>query len=755
MTIRLSRPSLRWRIIAWSFIPTTVILFAIALFLFYAYQRVTEDLVVGRNEELTRRAAGQLSSDLAIYAETLSSLARSADIYSGDPMRQSAALKPAASRLVMFDGGLVILDQLGHVVVTEPERPDWLGHDWSGLSFFQQMMHTNGPAYSDILPGSPPMICVAVPILGDQGEFRGTLAGLFQLGPRSVSAFYGDIVKLRIGDGGSTYLVDSTGRVIFHSDDSLIGSDAHSLPEVQQVIRRQTGDLRTRGGDGSDLLATFAPVAGTPWGLVSEQAMSELLAASQGYGPYLIVLLALGLVVPSLVVALGVKRITDPIHELIGAAKEIAGGKFGQVIEVHSGDELEELARQFNLMSKQLSESYTQLEQRVEARTRELASLNAISAVVSRSLDLSEVLSAALDEAMAITRMEVGAAYNLQDGDTPIEDRQLVLAASRGLPDAFFRRIGPRPVGGTTVQNPPAAQQPTAWRIGDYPDGEVKEALEAEGVRQVISVPLLAKGTLVGAMSLGTRHEEQPLSPEELSLLAAIGQQIAVAAENARLYDQAEQSAAAAERQRLSRELHDSVTQSLYGVTMYAEAAARLLDAGNTTTAIAHLRELRDTAQEALREMRLLIFELRPLALEKIGLAAALQARLESVEMRGGMTTELSVEGEEDSEHLPRLIEEELYHIAQEALNNALKHAHAQHLALRLRFSEAETLLEVCDDGVGFVPSASGAGGGLGLASLKERAQKIGAKLSIESAPGSGTQIQVTAPAGKRAEDAG
>jgi len=111
-----------------------------------------------------------------------------------------------------------------------------------------------------------------------------------------------------------------------------------------------------------------------------------------------------------------------------------------------------------------------------------------------------------------------------------------------------------------------------------------------------------------------------------------------VAVENGILYHQAEQSAAIAERQRLSRELHDSVTQSLYSVTMYAEAAARLLDSGDATTAIQYLRELRDTAQEALREMRLLIFELRPLALEKIGLVTALQTRLDSVETLGSVT---------------------------------------------------------------------------------------------------------------------
>jgi signal transduction histidine kinase len=258
-----------------------------------------------------------------------------------------------------------------------------------------------------------------------------------------------------------------------------------------------------------------------------------------------------------------------------------------------------------------------------------------------------------------------------------------------------------------------------------------------EGVRQVINIPLFTKDQLVGAFNLGNRHERR-ITPEEMSLLLSIGKQIAIALDNARLYDQAEQSAAIAERHRLSRELHDSVTQSLYSVTMYAS--------GDTATASEHLRELRATAQEALREMRLLIFELRPPVLAKIGLAAALQTRLDSVEMRGGMQTQLQVEGEQDGQRLPRLVEEELYHIAQEALNNALKHSNAQHVWIHLCFSEAETLLAVRDDGVGFAFSTAG-NGGLGLAGLKERAEKIRARLEIESTPGWGTLIRVVVPA--------
>jgi signal transduction histidine kinase len=213
--------------------------------------------------------------------------------------------------------------------------------------------------------------------------------------------------------------------------------------------------------------------------------------------------------------------------------------------------------------------------------------------------------------------------------------------------------------------------------------------------------------------------------------------------ENARLYEQAERSAQVAERNRLARDLHDSVTQSLYSVTLYAEASARLLSAGQQAEAADHLRELRDTAQEALREMRLLIFELRPPALEKSGLLTALQARLEAVEGRGGMLTEFQVEGAQEADRVPLAVQEELFQIAREALNNVLKHARARRVRVHVRFKDGAVCLQVRDDGMGFDLVQMQERGGLGLPGMKERAQKIGAGLRVTSAPGQGTTVRV------------
>jgi signal transduction histidine kinase len=174
---------------------------------------------------------------------------------------------------------------------------------------------------------------------------------------------------------------------------------------------------------------------------------------------------------------------------------------------------------------------------------------------------------------------------------------------------------------------------------------------------------------------------------------------------------------------------------------MYAEAATRLLNNGNIDMAVDYLRELRVTSQEALREMRLLIFELRPSILEAEGLVAALQNRLESVEKRSGLETLLEVEGEDGL--LSPDVEEELYRIAQEALNNALKHAQANQVMIGLYQRPDSVLLEISDNGQGFDPVTVHEQGGFGLRSMKERVSQMDGRLEIQSQPGAGTRVRV------------
>jgi len=224
---------------------------------------------------------------------------------------------------------------------------------------------------------------------------------------------------------------------------------------------------------------------------------------------------------------------------------------------------------------------------------------------------------------------------------------------------------------------------------------------------------------------------------------AALGAQETLAGEAAPLVAAAIHQAVLEERQRIARDLHDSVIQSLYSVTLHAEAATRLLAAGDLATVAAYLHQLQGTAQEALDEMRLLVFELRPLALEQEGLVAALQARLNAVEGRANLETHLTAE---EIGRLPNFVEQAFYRIAQEALNNGLKHARARHIRVYLRQRQGSVILEIHDDGVGFDLATSRETGGLGLRGIAERVAQLGGTLSLQSAPGAGTQLRVEIP---------
>jgi signal transduction histidine kinase len=274
---------------------------------------------------------------------------------------------------------------------------------------------------------------------------------------------------------------------------------------------------------------------------------------------------------------------------------------------------------------------------------------------------------------------------------------------------------------------------------------EPKQAILSEVLevfKAIMVVPLLTQTGAYGALEFFYPTPRE-FTRDEITLASTFAEQASLAIENAMLREQSAQAAILSERSRLARELHDSVTQLLYSVTLYAEAAAELLSAGDTHTASDHLRELRDTAQEALREMRLLIFELHRPTLREGGLANALQARLDAVETRGGLHAQLMIEGDEK---LPHQVQAELYNIAHEALNNVLKHAHAKDVQIRLWFGDNMTEMEISDDGVGFEFTEDRIGGGFGIPGMQERSQKIGGALQITSAPGKGTTILTRVP---------
>ena len=376
-----------------------------------------------------------------------------------------------------------------------------------------------------------------------------------------------------------------------------------------------------------------------------------------------------------------------------------------------------------------------ELRSRAEERTREIEALYRADEALHASLRVDQVLQALVEVATDLLGADKTAVMVWDELHERLHAR-----AARGFSPATLARMVHGPGEGVT------------WRVAETgvpivvedvrQDPRVARHLsDPEGIRSFLQVPITVAGEVFGVFGVNF-CELHAFTRDEQRVVLSLGQRAALAIENARLYEQAQGKAALEERQRLARELHDSVTQSLYGASLYAEAAGRALADGEVEPAVTNLQELRDTIREAQAEMRLLLFELRPPLLEEHGLAGALRSRLNAVEARAGLVTQF--EGEA-SPRLSAEVEQELFRIAQEALNNVLKHAHATRVSLRLDVPDERVALEIADNGLGFEPSLGG-GGGFGLASMRQRAERLGGTLRIESAPGAGTRVCVEVP---------
>jgi signal transduction histidine kinase len=262
-------------------------------------------------------------------------------------------------------------------------------------------------------------------------------------------------------------------------------------------------------------------------------------------------------------------------------------------------------------------------------------------------------------------------------------------------------------------------------------------------MRSFLGVPIVARSGVIGAFYLTEKLEAPEFDEDDEKVIVMLAAHAATTIENARLFERSRELSIVEERNRLARELHDSVSQKLFGLVLSAEAAGTLLER-DRDEARAELHRLRELAQEAMEELRSLVFELRPPALESEGLAIALRKHVDV--LRRVYRREIHVDVTGTPRRAPDL-EREVFRIAQEALQNALRHANAARLDVELAAVDGRLLLTVRDDGIGFDPQAAGVRSRrLGLTSMEERAEALGGTFAIESRAGKGTTVRLEVP---------
>jgi signal transduction histidine kinase len=373
-------------------------------------------------------------------------------------------------------------------------------------------------------------------------------------------------------------------------------------------------------------------------------------------------------------------------------------------------------------------------------RLNETLSLQRLSATLLQEHDIDRLLQRVALQLQNLVAAEGVALALLDEQERSFEirtavgpDADEVLGASvpaEGLFAAEAVRLN-RPIRSDDAQHDPRGFKPR---------------LVPRRTRTLLSVPMRTRQGVVGAVSIYNKLYAPSFTERDADLAMLFAQQAAVAIENARLYEEVRDKAALEERQRLARELHDSVSQAIYGIVLSASTADEVFE-GAPERVRGLLQDVLRLAEAGLAELRALIFELRPETLEREGLVGALEKQVAAVRARHGLDVRMNAAAEPDLSHAAK---EVLYRVAQEAMHNAARHARARTLDLALDVSASEVGLIVADDGRGFDPMGEFPGH-FGLQSMRERAAAVGGVIEIDSAPGEGTRLRARIPMAARA----
>ncbi len=366
-----------------------------------------------------------------------------------------------------------------------------------------------------------------------------------------------------------------------------------------------------------------------------------------------------------------------------------------------------------------------QLEMNVANRENQQQILYNIMAIASETVELDELLNKILEEILSALNCGIGVIH-LTEGNQITKTISLPesLPAEYAVDLKYTEKI--------------ALESPTFFSINNFTFLKTP----GSGYKNLLS-PIRSKGKSLGVISLiGECLDET--DQEMVRLLTSIADEIGLAVESARHRKRSEETLLLEERQRLARDLHDAVSQSLYGLVLSADISKKLLKIKEFETLENTLLDIETFALQSLREMRLMLFELRPIAFETEGLLGALELRLNTVERRAGIETSLEVMG---AEFLASPLDLELYRVTTEALNNALKHSGATQILVKLQVDPESNVcdLKVIDNGAGFDIHSQKAGG-IGISSMKERAGRMGGRLTVTSNAVSGTTVHFICP---------
>jgi signal transduction histidine kinase len=746
----LSSKSIRSRlfrlIVLIAFLPATIISIASLIFGYYtAHRNAVERLdgLVLQNETIVTNWSDSVRDELksSLHEPFVLERAQVTLNLAKDDIYYSYYQEGTVKRIQRYLVGTQLIDQIflldkrGKIVISS--HPGYQEIDFSSTDYFR--LGKNGTSIeinkNSTLPVSLRILSF-YPVVDLNGAFLGVIAATVKENslidllstPTDTESHY------------SIYLInqnqqriDSTGSSIDLSTENTDGSVSTSEGGIRfGIYRNQNGQL---------VYGVRKWIASPGITLVVEQDYTDVFGTIFTNLLVNLAIILIGLLVTGWIALITSQNIAKPLVELSASATRIADGDVGQPSEMIPQDEISLLTNAFQRMTTQLQNSIATLEQHVDNRTIELKESTRISVKRALQLEISQQISQEItsilniDELLQRVVRLIATAFSYysvslylynQESETLIWQS----GSNSNPPKKLVLTMDDGSLNGKAAIN----RQPVMIEY-PYQTALPNQDENFHGNRFELAIPLCMGDELIG--TLDVYNLESCIFPEDIKVLQGLGDQIVIAIHNARLYKRSKDLAVLEERNRLARDLHDSISQLLYGQMLYAKAGQKILPYKDNQQLISYLDELHDNAMQALKEMRLLIFELHSPLLEEHGLIGVIQHRLEMVERRAGIEVDFQAN---DLSEIPSEFESDLFGIIQESLNNTLKHARAKSILVEISYIHPLLTLTIVDDGIGFytIPERSG----LGLQSMRERAAKLCGEISIISEPGCGTRVE-------------
>jgi nitrate/nitrite-specific signal transduction histidine kinase len=594
-----------------------------------------------------------------------------------------------------------------------------------------------------------------------------------------------NIAVQSVGQTGSTMVYDKTGVVYFSTDPNMIGVSLLKVGgeplSFSSIVERSFNgeasgyyDWTDENGEVRQKYMHCIPVEGTDLIVAATTYIDEYSAPAEGLEAditatvqktiqsineevdktqWILTGVFGGMILlAAAVIFLLSGAITRPIQALTKGAEVIAKGKLDYSIKAETGDEIQQLAEKFNEMARALKESYSDLEQKVEERTKQerqraeqLRTINEVGRKISSVVKLDELLPYVgnlLRETFKYYNVNI---FLIEPDSGTLALKALCLSGQKGvIPVGVPLGVDEDSIVGWVAQ---AGEPILANDASEDPRYRAVEALRE--TKSELAVPVKIGNKVLGVLDIEST-EVDAFNEADLYTAQTLADQLAVAIENAHLYEETRQMAVMEERNRMAREIHDTLAQGFSGIILQLEAAEQALSE-DTSEAERHLNQARSLARKSLAEARRSVWNLRPQALEQLPLVEAIKQELDKFSQSVGVNARFSVSGVRCD--LPPEIEAGLLRICQESLTNVRKHAKATEVEVNLKFDESEVELSVSDNGVGFRQRTSSSGGKkrgtFGLISMRERARGLGGTFEVQSRGGKGTLVRVVIPTSK------